>query len=483
MRFQEMTKEQLYSELQKLQRRIADLELSEFSARRAEEALRESTKCDGEEIQRQALIFECISEGIVLTDIQGKVININPAAEKMFGYSKEELAGRFPDFLGKGKDSPGIIEDAIQVMLKSGRWSGEINYLHKDGRKGICSTVVVPLMDECGRPVTVIAVNHDVTGRRMIERALRESEERFRNAFEHAAVGMALVATNGRFLQINRYFCDIVGYSEKELIRMTNMDITHPEDLHKSFDYIRDLRAGKIQSYQLENRYLHKLGHTVWVLITVSLVRDNEGRPLHYIGQAQNITQRKRMEEDLLKAVEEAEMAREKAEKLARTDYLTGLLNRRAFMDLLLAESCRTKREGTPLSLIITDIDHFKEINDTYGHQAGDTCLQRFAACLARHCRQYDFIGRYGGEEFIICLPNTTCDQAERIAERIRAGIQDQPVTLPGNISINITASFGVSGLDDQDWKKDYDILITQADKALYMAKTRSRNIVCRLHS
>ncbi|ARV59818.1 hypothetical protein BZZ01_15335 [Nostocales cyanobacterium HT-58-2] len=135
--------------------------------------------------------------------------------------------------------------------------------------------------------------------RKRTESLLLESEERFRAAFENAAIGMALVAPDGRWLRVNRSLCEIVGYSEAELLATTFQAITHPDDLDTDLDYVRQLLNDEIRYCELEKRYLHKLGHIVWILLSVSLVRDTEGKPLYFIGQIQDITKRKQAEQDL----------------------------------------------------------------------------------------------------------------------------------------------------------------------------------------
>lgn len=124
----------------------------------------------------------------------------------------------------------------------------------------------------------------------------------FQNAFEHAAIGMALVAPDGKWLRVNRSICDITGYSERELLQRTFQDITHPDDLDLDLANVRKMLAGEIDSYQMEKRYYHKNGAIVWVLLSVSLVRDEEGRPRFFIGQIQDITSRKESERQLEEA-------------------------------------------------------------------------------------------------------------------------------------------------------------------------------------
>jgi two-component system, cell cycle response regulator len=165
--------------------------------------------------------------------------------------------------------------------------------------------------------------------------------------------------------------------------------------------------------------------------------------------------------------------------QLANTDPLTGISNRRAFMERLKAELERAARENAPLSIIMADIDHFKRVNDEYGHQAGDRVLQEFSRRLMKPARPYDFLGRYGGEEFIACLPNTNEAQARSIAERLRRGVEETAISRSDDANIPITASFGTASLRAGAGNDDVDRLIKRADDALYKAKREGRNRVC----
>jgi len=165
--------------------------------------------------------------------------------------------------------------------------------------------------------------------------------------------------------------------------------------------------------------------------------------------------------------------------KLATTDSLTGVLNRRAFFERMEQEINRSLRENTSLSLILTDIDYFKKVNDRYGHQVGDLVLQGFTEQLLNSSRPYDFVGRYGGEEFVICLPGAGLSQSGSVAERMRSKVEEMKTVLPdGSQSIRITASFGVTSFL-MDSKEKADSLIKRADNALYKAKNEGRNRVC----
>ncbi|MDR3543290.1 MAG: diguanylate cyclase [Desulfosporosinus sp.] len=304
---------------------------------------------------------------------------------------------------------------------------------------------------------------------------LRLSEQRSNSVFDHSDIGMSMIDLDGKQFRVNRKLCDILGYSEVEMLTMSYKDTTYPEDLGKETLLMKSLLSGQIDSCHVEKRSLHKEGRIVWNYVTLSLIRDDKKDPSYLIAQIQDITRRKGAEEELLLAKVQAEKARDMAETLARTDYLTGLLNRRSFMERLEEEFQRSIRHGRDFALIMADIDKFKSINDTYGHQAGDTTLQEFADCLQTQSREYDFIGRYGGEEFVICLPDTKKEQAAAIAERIRFAVEDRKVLIELN-QINITASFGVVTL--RTHSDNLDSLILRADQLMYKSKAEKGNNV-----
>jgi diguanylate cyclase (GGDEF)-like protein len=198
----------------------------------------------------------------------------------------------------------------------------------------------------------------------------------------------------------------------------------------------------------------------VWILLTASLLRDEEGAPQRIIKQAQDITQRKKLEREL--------------ERQAHTDYLTGLANRRHFLELAEHEVAHAKRYGGALSVAMLDLDHFKKINDTYGHQVGDLVLKELARICQRMLREVDVVGRLGGEEFAILFPETGGNEAYEIVERLREAIANSPVALDQGRTLQFTASIGIASFIESDLS--IDILLNRADKALYEAKTGGRN-------
>ena len=168
----------------------------------------------------------------------------------------------------------------------------------------------------------------------------------------------------------------------------------------------------------------------------------------------------------------------DRMQKMASHDSLTDLFNRRALYDISENELARARRENKPVSLVMMDIDHFKNVNDEYGHNIGDQALRRVAHIILENIRTYDTAGRWGGEEFLLVLPGTDLDEASQIAERVRQGIESAKIPLQGGKHVDLQASFGVSTSLPDDLLT-FDLLVHQADEALYEAKGEGRNRVC----
>lgn len=296
-----------------------------------------------------------------------------------------------------------------------------------------------------------------------------ESQAMMKNAFENTALGMSVTGLDRHYITINKAFCNITGYSKEEMLQMTYKNFCHPEDQNADDFFIRQLIDGKIDFFRSTKRYVHKLGHIIWVEATVSLIKDEDGLPKYFVAQIQDITSLKQTEDELKKA-------KEKAEIMARTDYLTGCLNRGAFVEHLEKVVERAKREGTPTSLILVDVDYFKNVNDTFGHLAGDDILRQFSNCIMDNSRSYDVVGRYGGEEFVICLPNTSLPEALLVAERMRSSVEAIDFKYKGSGIVRMTGSFGVATWDHIAGD-NIDSFISRADNAMYEAK-KNRNCI-----
>ena len=289
-----------------------------------------------------------------------------------------------------------------------------------------------------------------------LEAELRETRERFNAVFSHAPIGMALVATSGEFLMVNEALCELVGYSEQKLLEVSFQGITHPHDLEADLAYVEQTLAGERSSYQMEKRYLHADGRIVWVLLSVSLVRDADGEPLYFVSQIMDIDEQKAQEAELRAA--------------ASTDPLTGLMNRRAFEDALDRQLSFSLRHGGPGALLLIDIDGFKPVNDQAGHHTGDELLQEIAETLADTLRTSDVVARVGGDEFAAILGEASPPRASEVATRMVETVGRVVVPDERGGAIGRSISVGVAAFNGESGSSARELLIS-ADQAMYKAK------------
>jgi diguanylate cyclase (GGDEF)-like protein/PAS domain S-box-containing protein len=289
--------------------------------------------------------------------------------------------------------------------------------------------------------------------------ALRESEERFRSAFDYATIGMAVVSLEGRWVQVNHSLDAILGYEEGELVEQNWRDITSADDLVLADEQFRKLVGGRASSHQMEVRYRHKQGREVWALLGMSVVRDRQGCPLHIIFQIQDITDRKRAEQQLLYD--------------AFHDALTGLPNRALFMDHVKMAIQRARRNGERLfAALFLDLDRFKIINDSLGHMVGDQLLVGIARRLETCLRPGDTVARLGGDEFTILLEDLSEPRdAIEVARRVQDAVS-QPFNIGGH-EVFTTTSIGIA-LSTTGYENAEDLL-RDADTAMYRAKTQGK--------
>jgi diguanylate cyclase (GGDEF)-like protein/PAS domain S-box-containing protein len=391
-----------------------------------------------------------------MVDPDGTLRYASPAFGRMLGYDPEEVVGKMnvldhvhPD------DLPHVLEETEKALSAGGIATNKAEYRfrHKDGSWRWVESAGTYLLDD-PHVKGVVVQTRDITERKRTEESLREAEERFRRSFDDAAIGMALVGTDGRFLRTNRSLCDMLGYREVELLGKTFQDITHPDDLDADLDQVRRMLDGEIRTYQMEKRYFHKEGQVVWVLLSVSLVHDEEGEPLYFVSQIQDISERKVLEERL--------------QHRAFHDSLTDLPNRQLFMDRLGQALRRTRRRHKRVAVLFMDLDGFKVVNDSLGHQVGDLLLTVVAQRLRRCLRPEDTLARFGGDEFVVLIeglddPAQAVQVAERITEEVR-----RPFILEGR-DLYMIASIGISLGDART--HDPDALLREADTAMYRAK------------
>lgn len=424
--------------------------------KRAEEALRVSES-------RFRNLFQQSSISMQILAPDGRTLEVNQAWEELWGLSPDALRGHnllqdrqlrdkgimpyiLKGFGGEATEIPIVRYDPLEtVRTGQPRWVKAFIYPVKGGEDQIRE---------------VVLMHWDVTDMVEAQEALQESENRFRAFFESAGVGTTQVdPVTQKFTRVNAEFCRMTGYSAEELSSMTFNDLTHPQD--------RTVDAGKFAKtlepgapvYETEKRYVRKDGKTIWVHVSASVVRDSRGKPLHTAGIVQDITDRKRMEDEI--------------RHLAHHDTLTGLPNRRLFNDIVAVEIAQAERNRKKLALLFLDLDRFKDINDTLGHEAGDQLLREVASRLKSLLRRSDSIGRIGGDEFTIVLADigrteAVSDIARKIMESFR-----RPFLISGQ-ELQVTASVGISICPDD--AVSLDTLFRNSDAAMYRAKELGRN-------
>jgi diguanylate cyclase (GGDEF)-like protein/PAS domain S-box-containing protein len=351
----------------------------------------------------------------------------------------------------EGKDHVPINGEAYRPKI--------IRIVLGDGRRKVVELRIDVRADERGRPAAVIGTIRDVTERAELEAQLRESEERYSNTVELAAVGIAHVEKSGRFIWANRHFCQMVGYSMDELRSRTTKDISHAEDVNATDAERARLHAGIIDSLTWEKRYVRKDGATIWVRITSTLKRSVDGDPLYDISIVEDISDRK--------------VAEARIHYLATHDEMTGLPNRATFGELLNHAIEATRRRDGQCAVLFIDLDRFKVINDSLGHEAGDQLLREMSARLSRCMRKSDMVARLGGDEFVVLLQESNDSAAaSEVARKILAAIME-PVEIMGQ-ECRVTASIGIARYPDD--ARDALTLMKHADAAMYLAKEEGKN-------
>lgn len=261
---------------------------------------------------RYQLLFDSSRDALMtLEPPSWQFTSANQATLQMFGASSVAEFTSLgpwnvsPEWQPDGGLSSEKAQEVIATAMREGSHFFEWTHQRLDGQPFNANVLLTRM--EVGGDVFLQATVRDITKHKQMEQNLLESEERFRKAFQYSAVGMALVGLDGHWLKVNHAFCQMIGYSEQELLTKTFQDITHPDDLNTDLDFVAQLLAGKADHYQMEKRYFHKDGHIVWICLSVSLILDAQHRPLHFVSQIDDITERKLTEEKIRKLNEELE--------------------------------------------------------------------------------------------------------------------------------------------------------------------------------
>jgi diguanylate cyclase (GGDEF)-like protein/PAS domain S-box-containing protein len=329
----------------------------------------------------------------------------------------------------------------------------------------------------------VVATFRIVDAEVAAERELRLSEERHRLLADNAMDVVWTMAPDGTITYVSPAVEAVRGYTPAEAMAQPLEAIHPPASAAVSSGYFSqlfdDLEAGRpLRSFRGELEYFCRDGSTVWMDVIALPLLDDQGQFVELLGVSRDITERKRTALELQRARDEAEAANRalqaanrELELLATTDALTGLWNRRALDERVRRELDRADRYGDELALVLFDIDHFKAINDRFGHPAGDRVLVELARRVRAQLRDSDGVGRWGGEEFLVLMPHCSAREARRLAEKLRRLVEASPFGEVGTV----TASFGVA---QRRPLEPAEAWFRRVDGALYRAKQAGRNRV-----
>lgn len=422
-------------------------------------------------------------------EFDGSITLLNPAWESLLGYATDELVSKsIFDFIDPD-DLFYTIEYFEAITKNTGLQRIENRFLSKSGIYHWLSWNAYPDHDN----QLIYAIARDINTLKARESKLTQLAD----IVEHSSDAIISHTVNGIILSWNRGAEIIYGFSHEEMIGKSVFQL-FPDDKQQEFNDIIQQIKENIDIQQYETVHQCKKNKLINMSLSYAPIFSSSKKLLAVSCIGRNITQQKRVWEELLKHREELDsLVEQRTQELSETnlklhqeiaerkrveeqlrlladkDTLTGLLNRRRFLELMDQEFTRSKRYGLPLTLLAIDIDHFKQINDTYGHAAGDEVLKAFAHAGQQVFRSIDIFGRTGGEEFAVLLPETPLDGAQEAAERFRSTIEAMTVNVENN-TIHITVSIGIALVNNA--VQSVQSMMTNGDQALYAAKHAGRN-------
>jgi diguanylate cyclase (GGDEF)-like protein/PAS domain S-box-containing protein/putative nucleotidyltransferase with HDIG domain len=432
---------------------------------------------------------------IVIMDAQERILYVNPGFERDSGYTLEELRGHRPGDVLHGPDTDIQTSKKVRSALDAREpVSVELLNYHKNGTPYWQEIHITPVLDNKGAVTHFVGIVNNVTARKQAAKEQQESDARLRVSEERYALATE-GSQNGIWdwdirtgeTHFSARMKQMMGYAESEFPNRVETWISHihPDDVPRVDAARAAYFKRETDAFEVEFRIRHKDASYHWVLGRGVARFDSEGKPYRMAGSHMDITEHKRLTEESKTAnewqkdaierltLQQAELreANTLLESLATTDGLTGLKNHRSLQERLREEYDRARRYNTPLSIMMLDVDKFKEYNDGFGHPAGDAVLRQLARILQETARTSDVVARYGGEEFAILLPGANVEQAKNVAERYRYAVETAvwPVRA-------VTASVGAATLVPATTYPD--ALLVEADVALYRSKHRGRNCV-----
>ncbi len=456
--------------------------------------------------------FELPLVGIAITSPTKGWAEVNDKLCEILGYSREELLAKTWAELTHPEDLAANLAHFERVIAgETDGYSLDKRFIRKDG-----STIHASVSFRCvrrsdGAVDYFLSLVEDITERKQAEQALRESEERFRAIADYTCNWENWIGPDGRLLWINPAVERITGYSVEQCLDMPGypLPLVHEEDRPRVRQALEAALHGE-SGHDVQFRVRHRNGSIIWIAVSWQPIFSAQGASLGYRSSMRDVTERKQSEEKLkdfaarlkaanlelrvqkeqLKAQQQdllsqneqmEELTRQLGETnaeltlLTRIDPLTHLLNRRAWQESAQYQHEQLLRYGHGYSILMVDVDHFKRFNDSRGHQAGDKCLTQIAQSIVAACRATDFVGRYGGEEFVVLAPETGPEAATALAKRIRQAVWDLNTAHPASpVADRVTVCVGVAASGPKPWEDT----VKQADDALYAAKNAGRNRV-----
>jgi diguanylate cyclase (GGDEF)-like protein/PAS domain S-box-containing protein len=415
-------------------------------------------------LKKQSAAIESSMDGIAIYNAEGEYVYVNHAYAVINGYAMpEELIGKTFRLAYSDEEIQRIEQIHFPALKKNYRWQGELIAKRKNGSTYF-QEASVTMLEDGGR----VCIIRDITWRKRSEERLRRSERFLNMIFDSIRDPFCVIDGEFRVIRANAAYAALKNVRAADLIgRKCHETLENSESVCEGC--IVDKSFQSADPCAKEKKVVLKSGASTWVEIYTYPIIDDDGKVTHVMEYTRDITERKKVEE-------EKKLLIERLEYLSRTDSLTGLMNRRALTDSFLYEIDRAARYGSELSIILCDIDNFKEINDAWGHDMGDRTLQAVSATLKTILRKADIVGRHGGDEFLLILPETSVKGAEGLANKLLAAVRDTDLRSRDGKRIGITISIGVACLEIG--RDNMDTFIKRADDAMYASKQAGRDRV-----